>query len=276
MHSESVLRMGPGAGIVGILSTPLDRPAEAGLVILNAGLLYRVGPGRLHVRLGRAAAMRGYAALRIDLPGIGDSPGRNPGTRDVSAAIDELILRTGVRKVMLFGICAGGAAAYKTAIEDERVGGVLMVDTYYYPTFTTKVRYWGHRLRKSGPGSLIRAALARLRHSPDQSIEAADAFDMAPPPPDVYADQVRQITARGAFVDHVMSGEEPRGYNYAGQYANRFRKYRLGPLTSAEYYPEADHLFTRLQHQKRLIGIVLDRLDRLGQHSAASRTDPGQ
>ena len=52
-------------------------------VFLSAGLLHRVGPHGLHVRLARELAQMGFSSLRVDLAGTGDSP---PQPRlDVSA-----------------------------------------------------------------------------------------------------------------------------------------------------------------------------------------------
>ena len=77
--SETVLPISHDNHLVAVLSRPAlarDRPA---VIILNAGVLHRVGPHRLHVALARRLAARGLPALRIDLAGVGDSPGRGDG-----------------------------------------------------------------------------------------------------------------------------------------------------------------------------------------------------
>src|SRR4249920_1391880 len=82
---DEVIRLGPEGQLVGILSHPPGenlpgRPDPMGktaprpsFVILNAGVLHRVGPHRLHVVLARRIAAAGMAGLRLDLGGIGDS-----------------------------------------------------------------------------------------------------------------------------------------------------------------------------------------------------------
>jgi hypothetical protein len=58
----------------------------------NAGMLHRVGPYRLHVRLARDLARMGFSSLRVDLADTGDSPLR-PGltyTQSVAADFSEI------------------------------------------------------------------------------------------------------------------------------------------------------------------------------------------
>ena len=76
--TEKALLFGEGKSLVGIVtlpaeSSPVDRP---GIVILNAGVLHRVGPNRVHVQMARALAELGFTVLRFDLSSIGDSRAR--------------------------------------------------------------------------------------------------------------------------------------------------------------------------------------------------------
>jgi hypothetical protein len=92
--TEEPLQFGEGGRLFGILTLPSMPPRNAQelpvFVFLSAGLLHRVGPYRLHVRLVRALAQMGFSSLRVDLAGTGDSPprpgltgkrGRNMGIR---------------------------------------------------------------------------------------------------------------------------------------------------------------------------------------------------
>ena len=64
--------------LFGMLHEPESVPVRGVLVIFNSGLLHRAGPHRLPVLLGRRVARAGFATLRIDQNGVGDSP-RRPG-----------------------------------------------------------------------------------------------------------------------------------------------------------------------------------------------------
>ena len=62
--------------LIAITTVAPRRRAEAGqpwVVLLNAGIIHRIGPNRLYVQLARRLASRGHAVLRFDLAGIGDS-----------------------------------------------------------------------------------------------------------------------------------------------------------------------------------------------------------
>src|SRR5689334_6718959 len=124
-------------GIVTEAETPTSGP---GVVILNAGVVHRVGPNRLHVRLGRALAAIGFPVLRFDLSGIGDSDVR----RDHLSFVDSAPLETreamsyltrtaGVQQFVVAGICSGAGTAFRVAASDPRVAGVILIEPYAFP-----------------------------------------------------------------------------------------------------------------------------------------------
>src|SRR5881396_2749734 len=114
---EEPLQFGDGGRLFGILTLPSMSPRKApGLpvfVFLNAGLLHRVGPYRLHVLLARDLSRMGFSSLRVDLAGTGDSPPR-PGLtnqQSVAADYDEIVSvlesRLGRLPFVLAGLCSG-------------------------------------------------------------------------------------------------------------------------------------------------------------------------
>ncbi|MDB5966894.1 MAG: hypothetical protein JWQ72_3394 [Polaromonas sp.] len=139
---ESTVRLGP-AQLFGILSGPAypapeDRRADTAVLMLNVGGNYRIGPSRIYVRMARSLAALGYRALRLDLPGIGDSrtsEGFSMGglyskdfTQEVRGAID-FLAGAGCRKFFLLGICSGSFVAFQTALADERVTGQILMNS---------------------------------------------------------------------------------------------------------------------------------------------------
>ena len=73
---ERALTFGPDGGLVGILTEPDPDVARANApahVILNSGILHRVGASRLYVQTARSLAEDGITSLRFDFSGIGDS-----------------------------------------------------------------------------------------------------------------------------------------------------------------------------------------------------------
>ncbi|HLL20920.1 MAG TPA: hypothetical protein VK427_02265, partial [Kofleriaceae bacterium] len=126
---DVVVRFGSDDQLVGIVSQP-PRAAATAITILNAGVLHRIGPHRLHVVLARRFAECGFTALRLDLGGIGDSvASSNAPTFRESAVNDTRLALSGLseRRHVLFGVCAGADNALATALVDDRVGGIVLV-----------------------------------------------------------------------------------------------------------------------------------------------------
>src|SRR5882672_2499523 len=68
---EEPLQFGDGGRLFGILTLPsmlIGKARELPVfVFLNAGMLHRVGPYRLHVRLARDLSRMGFSSIRVDL-----------------------------------------------------------------------------------------------------------------------------------------------------------------------------------------------------------------
>lgn len=120
--------------LIGVAHLP-DCPSRVGVVVVVGGPQYRVGSHRQFVSLGRALQEGGFACLRFDYRGIGDSvaPMRSfEGVDDdVRAAIDALIDAVPtVDHVVLWGLCDGASAALIYAPRDARVSGVIAVNPW--------------------------------------------------------------------------------------------------------------------------------------------------
>lgn len=136
--TEEPIHFGEGGRLFGILTRPSGLPSTARelpvFVFLSAGLLHRVGPVRLHVRLARELARMGFCSFRVDLAGIGDSPQRRGLTNQesVAADYDEIVraleLRVDGLSIVLGGLCAGADNAIRLTAVDKRVIGMLLLD----------------------------------------------------------------------------------------------------------------------------------------------------
>ena len=76
---EEAHRFGRARHLVGIVGLPDTAPGETGVIVLNAGLVHRIGPFRLHVELTRRLGAAGYPTLRFDLSTLGDSSATGGG-----------------------------------------------------------------------------------------------------------------------------------------------------------------------------------------------------
>ena len=147
-----------GETLVGILARPAV-PLDTGVVIIVGGPQYRAGSHRQFVLLSRALAAAGYAVLRFDYRGMGDSTGDlhnfeniNP---DIACAIDVLQAAIpGLGNVVLWGLCDGASAAllYCHAVQDSRIRGLCLLNPWVRSTVSlakTHVKhYYLQRLRQ--------------------------------------------------------------------------------------------------------------------------------
>jgi pimeloyl-ACP methyl ester carboxylesterase len=140
---EEPLQFGEGGRLFAILTLPRMPPHNAQalpiFVFLNAGLLHRVGPARLHVRLVRELAQMGFSSLRVDLAGTGDSP-RRPGltySQSVAADFEEILgileSRLGRSPLVLAGLCSGAYNAIRLTPQEPRVVGMVLLDPICFP-----------------------------------------------------------------------------------------------------------------------------------------------
>jgi len=130
----------PDGALFGILTEPLGERRELSAVLINAGAQRRTGPNRMWVEIARRWAARGVPTLRFDLAGIGDSDGdaaelahvaaiyAQTYGRQARAALDTLTARGLPRRALVLGLCAGGYWSLHTALADERVGTVVMLN----------------------------------------------------------------------------------------------------------------------------------------------------
>jgi len=137
VREEAVL-LGKSGSLVGVITVPPAHAREASrpaVILLNAGLVHRVGPGRLYVRLARRLAARGFVVVRFDWSGIGDSPfSTEKGTREslhigeTREAMDLIARSRGVDGFCVMGLCSGAVGALKTILKDSRAVGAVLIN----------------------------------------------------------------------------------------------------------------------------------------------------
>ena len=109
MIREKVVRFGKSSPLVGIASEPPASrvaPEKPAVLLLNSGILHRVGACRFHVSLARRLAEQGTHALRFDFSGIGDSEVRRDDLSfersailEVREGMDHLAASKGVKQL---------------------------------------------------------------------------------------------------------------------------------------------------------------------------------
>ncbi len=122
--------------LVGIVTRP-ERPANLGLVVVVGGPQYRVGSHRQFVLLARCLASAGYAVLRFDYRGMGDSSGEarnfDDVHEDITLAMDALQAQCpDVKRIVLWGLCDGASAVLLQGSKsaDARTVGLCLLNPW--------------------------------------------------------------------------------------------------------------------------------------------------
>ena len=261
--NETICQFGPQQSITGILSQPEEsqRVEDAPIaIILNAGIVHRIGPFRLHVDLARNLAQKGYSTLRMDLSGLGDSTPRQGKVEsdrramfDVNDAMEFLTKETGVDKFVLVGLCSGAYNAHQVAVKDERVVGAVFMDGIVFRTFGFFIRHYVFRLFKP---RFWRNAVKRRLHSQEsndgqagQSLAESEFFSDELVQDEIIRD-LKNLMQRGVQMlflytdgfDDICGREQ-----FQEMYGFRPDDGQL----QVEYYPKSEHTF-RLTENRRV------------------------
>ncbi len=261
---ERALTFGPDGILVGILTEPDPAsavPGTPGHVILNSGILHRVGASRIYVQIARALAERGFTTLRFDFSGVGDSGTRRDTlpieerfVRETQEAMDYLAGVKGVDRFVLGGLCSGADGAFWTALEDERVVGLWQIDPFTYSTLGSHLRHYGPKLLDPRAWlHSIRVRLPSIKRDDqgDSEVFVASEYRRVFPPRSVVREGLDKLLARDASLYLFLTGDA--GVNYERQYADAFPALRSSKRLDVRFVPEAAHIVTGLEHQRLLL-----------------------
>lgn len=153
--------------LFGIVSAPRGEKPQKAILLINSGANHRTGPNRLHVKLARRWAARGYLVLRFDIAGIGDSLPHEGESEHVvypSTAIEDVTLAAHyvrktwqVKECRAVGLCSGGYHALKGALMGAPVDGVVLINPLTY--------CWRQGTSLEMPNSQVFAEAARYKQS---------------------------------------------------------------------------------------------------------------
>lgn len=264
--NERVVTFGADNNLVGILTQPEVAPVSSErpvVVILNAGILHHVGPFRLHVLLARTLATEGYASLRMDVSGIGDSPQVNSTgydeqaiIADVRAGLDLLQNTLGASCFVAVGLCTGAANTHNVMVADPRVRGAVFLDGYAYPTRSFYVRRYGSvlhdplRLLKSGFGSICNRLTGW--YGKKNTLDAADfGWWILPPKKKMLADLEIFMERKNQLL-YIHSGDRREFYNYPDQLRDAFPSIDFEGRLSVILNSQADHTYSTCAERQRL------------------------
>ncbi len=267
---ERVVQFGSVASLAGVLTEPSPQqavPAVPPVLLINSGILHKVGSCRLYVKLARALADAGVMTLRFDLSGLGDSDVRRDAlsfeqsaVAETQEAMDHLTRLRGCETFQLAGLCSGADVAHMTAVVDLRVVGMGSIDArthvtpaYWWHNYTRKLfkaKYWVSwmRLRTGGKRPPTWAG------GPDDPSLEVPTYVRVIPPRDELAAELRTIAARRVNMLYLFT-DGLDFYNHAGQHRNAFRDVPFGDRMTECHLRGADHIITDAALQQRAIDL---------------------
>jgi hypothetical protein len=267
---ERIARVGADERVLGIVTLPeTPRPGAPALLLMNAGVVHRIGPHRFNVKLARAAAQDGITSIRIDLSGLGDTPNATGAShfgqqaiRDLQAAMDHLEQHHGIRRFVVYGLCSGAVNGYRLALADERIAGLLMFDGYVYPTWKTHVVRRLVRFRALPWSALARKPLQWLRRQRTERVpelgEGSEDTHLGIPTRPEFAQAMQSLLDRGTSVYLVYSGSFLESHNYGGQLRDAFRGATFLDRVRYDFMPDVDHTVTQLASQRKVLAAIRD------------------
>lgn len=281
---ERTFIFGQERNLVGTVTTPhLPRPGQGRTMALltNAGVIPRIGPHRLNVRLARRLAELGIPTLRFDMSGLGDSrrSSSRQSTRerlvaDTVSAMDLAKAEFGCDQFFMVGFCSGGDIAHLTALADNRLRAIALWDSYVYPTAKARLLGWWHRLQRNSIASVVKKLAGRIfemgnvRKVDETSEPSSDGpmifgrARMHMPSRDEFGQRIRTLVDRGVEVMFLYSGGEPQWYNYEGQFRDMFESYGFIDRVEYEFLFRNDHTFIQPHAQQALVDSVERWLER--------------
>lgn len=294
MKNECLL-FGKTKSLVGIVTEPTelnsDRPA---VILLNAGLIHRIGPSRLYVKIARALSKLGFAVLRFDFSGTGDSRAREDHLSFIKSAVDEtqeamayLQETRGIKRFLLIGHCSGAGFSFLTACEDPRVIGVILINiqgqneewveydknrklTQYYTNYYGKAalfnpKKWSRFLRgdvdyvsisRNVLREMVLNRVSALTFRLKQTAVPAKTSPQLPGEEIDVAQSLNSLIERKVPLLFIFS-EGSTGIDYIRAVLGKeFDALLSAEKVKMEIVPESDHLFTLVESQKNLLEKV--------------------
>jgi pimeloyl-ACP methyl ester carboxylesterase len=261
MTKELALRFGRAQHLIGVAGLP-TAPAptgSVGIIVLNAGMVYRVGPFRLHVEITRRLNACGYPTLRFDLSTLGDSGASNESQSraqqiraDVADAMSLLASHAGCTRFVLLGLCSGAQNAHIVAVDEPRVAGAIFLDGYAYRTLGFHLRHYLPRLHSA----------ARWHRFISRKLQAAanqrgdDVFAVSFPPRDQVRRELTDMLDRGLRLHFIYSGGVTRYFNHPRQFRECFGRLASRPEISACQFEGTDHTYALQVDRQRLLQEV--------------------
>ncbi len=261
---KRALRFGRQDHLIGVVHEKgrEGQKANLGALLWNTGISNRCGPFRANVEVAESLASIGVTTLRFDLSRLGDSDDsgekiaiQDRSNLDIADALEVLARDYGITRVLLIGLCSSAVDAYYYARSDARIKGIVMVDSFVYPTLAHRVLYFFRRV------SSLQRWLRRIKHTfrrdMSESLESVrDYFEPNYPSPEEVREGLNQMLARGIKMLVIYTGGFAAYFSHIKQFTAMLGAQKFGPAIRVLRWPQTDHLFTMLDDRQKFLDTV--------------------
>ena len=267
---EKVIIAGDKKNLIGILCEAKKEgfgTQKPSVLLLNAGLVHRIGPFRMNVDLSRELSELGYDVLRVDISGIGDSDKIANDSRSYEQRnLDDIgefvkyLSSNNPQGVVVIGLCTGADHSHKAAVAYKEVVGTILFDGYGYPTFKFYLKRYGPILlsfnRTINAIKKVFKALFRIGGKSSGDASGADAYFWKLPPKSNYINDLELLRERGVKQFYVYTSGVDGYYNYKEQFADGFGSKDYSRDITVEYYDRSDHTYSLHNDRMRMFKDV--------------------
>jgi hypothetical protein len=292
MKEEAVL-FGARRSLAGIVTEPViagSARATKAVILLNAGIVHRVGPGRIYVKIARELAAMGFVVLRFDFSGIGDSAARHDhlsfdksAVAEAQEAMEFLNATRGIEQYLFLGGCSGALASLETACCDPRVTGAILINFQTadsedevapsdLPTRKAAHYYWKYALfdpkswRKLLTGGTNYGQVVRVLRL---ELERRLKFRKREPRKATRLEAcLRSLAARRVRIVFVCSDGDPRLRDLREAGGQTLKQLCASGAIVLDVIRGADHTFSSVDDQKRLLRVICQRINAMRYHAS--------
>jgi pimeloyl-ACP methyl ester carboxylesterase len=282
---EEPLLFGNARSLMGVITDPPKAPRDENfpaIIFLNAGIVHRIGPHRIFVKMARSLANLGFVVLRFDHSGIGDSKARNDrfsfeqsSVSETREAMDCLSTIRGSKRFVLVGLCSGTPTSFRTACLDPRVVGLILLNGVlespdkinqdiisYVLNHKIARSYWQGKLFH--PPSWLKMISGKANYKQIVNVLISYLRDLfvpdakAPFGANHIVGDLRSLIERGVKLLFVYSEGTAVLEYFRMALDKEIRKLRASEKVKVQIIQRTDHTFTLLRHQEELLGLVCD------------------
>ena len=252
-------------GVANIAQATTKKSTEqVAMILITAGMLHNVGPFRLYVDIANSLETQGISSLRFDISGIGESLGVGSSGKSIeraaseaSEAMDYLSENHGIKKFVVFGLCSGADDSVQTALNDERVIGVITLDGLGYktPKFARNQRlFLAKKILLFNNWKSKISSITGLKPPPVSLAVGGDIREF-PETAEQASKEIQQLVDRGTQLHFIYTGGTDY-YNYAKQLYDMLPYVNWKGTESTRYFPHMDHVILLCEDRQEMVAEI--------------------